>query len=286
MVMMRTTGKKSTKRCVKTKEMDLERIRNNQRRSRAKRKEYVAALEEKIRKYETLSAQYSADEAIQSLVRENDKLKKLLHSMGLGDEFLASFMTASDMASELIKITNRHGSSIELYGNNCCGNAAHSLPTLNDLNSTISEQPGLNDGNTRDAILSSDISDFNAYVSHNQEKTWYRSSDLLSFDNILDLSRFSVDSATSMQFSPPASQHFITTETKDDDAFTQRPNAVQSDTTLCSAAFSLITMINRKGYNAADLDLKLRAGYRNGHAISDGCRVDNGVLLRVLTEIM
>lgn len=68
-------------------------------------------------------------------------------------------------------------------------------------------------------------------------------------------------------------------------------NAVTADdvsdtTTLCSWAFSLVLKSNLKGYSAADLNLKLRAGYKHGVTPTEGCRIDNKVLLNVLAEIM
>ena len=61
---------------------------------------------------------------------------------------------------------------------------------------------------------------------------------------------------------------------------------VSDTTTLCSWAFSLVIKSNLKGYSAADLDLKLRVGYRHGATPTEGCRIDNKVLLSVLAEIM
>jgi hypothetical protein len=64
-----------------------------------------------------------------------------------------------------------------------------------------------------------------------------------------------------------------------------QPEDISEGTTLCSFAFSLVMKNNKKGYNTADLDLKLRAGYRSGATTSGGCRVDNKILFRVLAEI-
>lgn len=60
---------------------------------------------------------------------------------------------------------------------------------------------------------------------------------------------------------------------------------VSETTTLCSSAFSLVLKNNLKGYSAADLDLKLRVGYRCGATPSEGCRVENKTLINVLAEI-
>jgi hypothetical protein len=54
--------------------------------------------------------------------------------------------------------------------------------------------------------------------------------------------------------------------------------------TLCSIAYSLVMQHNKKGYDFAQLDIKLRIGY-TGRSISAGCTVDNKVLFGVLAEI-
>ena len=100
---------------------ELERVRNNQRRSRARRKEYITELEEKIRKHEARVIQVSQDETIQSLTWENGVLKNLLHSMGLGDDFITSYTKASSTAREIAQKATRpeHGFSLDREG--CCG---------------------------------------------------------------------------------------------------------------------------------------------------------------------
>ena len=61
---------------------------------------------------------------------------------------------------------------------------------------------------------------------------------------------------------------------------------VSETTSLCSWAFSLVLKNNSKGYSAADLDLKLRVGYRHGATPTEGCRIDNETLLKVLAEVL
>ncbi|EOA85386.1 hypothetical protein ACJQWK_06862 [Exserohilum turcicum] len=61
---------------------------------------------------------------------------------------------------------------------------------------------------------------------------------------------------------------------------------VSSTTTLCSWAFSLILKSNPKGYTAKDLDFRLRVRYRHGATPTEGCRIENKVLLNVLADIM
>jgi hypothetical protein len=59
---------------------------------------------------------------------------------------------------------------------------------------------------------------------------------------------------------------------------------VTEGTTLCSVAYSLVSKHNKKGYDFAQLDLRLQVGY-TGRSICGGCTVDNKVLFRVLAEI-
>ncbi|KAK1918847.1 hypothetical protein P3342_010318 [Pyrenophora teres f. teres] len=66
---------------VSQKAQNLARIRDNQRRSRARRKEYLQELEAKLRSYEQIGIEASSE--IQSAARrvldENKKLRALLH---------------------------------------------------------------------------------------------------------------------------------------------------------------------------------------------------------------
>lgn len=63
-------------------------------------------------------------------------------------------------------------------------------------------------------------------------------------------------------------------------------NCVLQDTTLCTVAFRIVDLCNKKNVNVLELDSKLRCGYRNARTPLEGCRVDNWVLLSVLAEII
>ena len=84
---------------------DLERVRNNQRRCRARQKEYIASLENKVRQYESVSAESVANEKLEKLSTENKSLKQLLHSLGLRDGFLEAYCSAMQVASNLSPIS-------------------------------------------------------------------------------------------------------------------------------------------------------------------------------------
>ncbi|KAF2432492.1 hypothetical protein EJ08DRAFT_585236 [Tothia fuscella] len=59
----------------------------------------------------------------------------------------------------------------------------------------------------------------------------------------------------------------------------------EQETTLCSLAFSLVMANNQKAYCPHDMESKLQAGYQDGFAAFEGCRIRNKVLFGVLAEI-
>lgn len=80
---------------------DLERIRNNQRRCRARQKEYIATLEDKIRQYEGMNIESTTKQKLDDLATENRSLKRLLQFLGLRDEFLDAYSNAVRIAPDI-----------------------------------------------------------------------------------------------------------------------------------------------------------------------------------------
>jgi hypothetical protein len=80
---------------------NLARIRDNQRRSRARRKEYLQELEAKYRACEQLGVEASAEmqAAARRVLDENKKLRTLLKSKGMTDEEIESFMESEEIIS-------------------------------------------------------------------------------------------------------------------------------------------------------------------------------------------
>lgn len=56
-------------------------------------------------------------------------------------------------------------------------------------------------------------------------------------------------------------------------------------TTLCSLAYRLIALCNRRGMNLDMVHMRMQNGFRLGRTPVEGCRVDNQVLLTVLIDI-
>lgn len=106
-----------TRRLTLGQTANLERIRNNQRRCRARQKEYIAELEDKIRQYESRSSKSSTDPKLQQFVRENESLKRLLQSLGLGNDFLKAYSKAAQIAPDISRAQS--GNEISCQAKDC-----------------------------------------------------------------------------------------------------------------------------------------------------------------------
>ncbi|KAF1948892.1 hypothetical protein CC80DRAFT_520875 [Byssothecium circinans] len=87
------------------KTQNLARIRDNQRRSRARRKEYLNELETKLRNCEQMGIEASAEiqNAARRVLDENRKLRSILHERGVSDnEIVAAMGGASDRSYDHI----------------------------------------------------------------------------------------------------------------------------------------------------------------------------------------
>ncbi|KAK4204178.1 hypothetical protein QBC40DRAFT_3547 [Triangularia verruculosa] len=76
------------------KQAELGRIRKNQRLSRARRKEYVASLEARVREYEERGVQASLEIqlAARKVAEENEKLRELLGKVGVGEASVREYL--------------------------------------------------------------------------------------------------------------------------------------------------------------------------------------------------
>jgi hypothetical protein len=142
--------------------------------------------------------------------------------------------------------------------------------------------------NPLEAYLRLDAADSTPLPQQEGQKTLPQTLYSAPWDFSFDFSSQFSDAAAPFYIPEASSIYPIAAQTEAGSSMEELPNTIsgQEDTTLCSVAFSLVMTSNRKGYSTADLDLKLRAGYRNGYATSEGCRIENRILLRVLTEII
>ncbi|KAH8706903.1 hypothetical protein GQ44DRAFT_777725 [Phaeosphaeriaceae sp. PMI808] len=272
---------RSNKTSSKGKAVDLERVRNNQRRCRARQKEYITELEDKIRQYESASSQSSTDPRLKQLVRENESLKRLLQSLGLDNDFLKAYSKAAQIAPDLSRVQLGDESSSQAKA---CSSSSLSLDILQpDLTPTVTREL-----QTEYAPI---LSSADAEAPIQDALQFFES--LTQVDAVLSWEPFDFPNTSTPALEPLQSDIQaeslvqLTGDTLRTEAFSNTIPAedVSDTTTLCSSAFSLVLKNNPKGYSAADLDLKLRVGYRCGATPSEGCRVDNKILFNVLAEI-
>ncbi|KAI5461662.1 hypothetical protein BGZ63DRAFT_404501 [Mariannaea sp. PMI_226] len=91
------------------------RIRDNQRRSRARHKEYVDGLQRKVQEYERrgIEATLEMQQAARTVALENSRLRILLSHHGIADDEVDKFLQTfpDQAASEAAKATISHGTA-------------------------------------------------------------------------------------------------------------------------------------------------------------------------------
>ncbi|KAK6516137.1 hypothetical protein TWF506_006047 [Arthrobotrys conoides] len=78
------------------------RIRDNQRRSRANKKEYVASLEQKLAEYNARGVQATIEmqTAARAVALENERLRRLLDEVGVSSERINSYLQSFSVSPE------------------------------------------------------------------------------------------------------------------------------------------------------------------------------------------
>ncbi|KAG9504212.1 hypothetical protein J7337_004179 [Fusarium musae] len=81
---------------------NLARIRDNQRRSRARRREYLQELEQRLRVYELQGVEASSEvqHAARRVAEENRQLRGLLNRHGISDDYISSYLNSGTASSQ------------------------------------------------------------------------------------------------------------------------------------------------------------------------------------------
>ncbi|EAW20297.1 bZIP transcription factor [Aspergillus fischeri NRRL 181] len=256
---------------------DLKRVRENQRKCRQRRRDYVAELESKITAYAEAAAE--ADRRRQAveenLCRENEALRTLLASSGFGHNVLD--LNTAQKHQEAILDDIQMSPSF----------AANTVPTTLELHadSMALQLP-------------------NVTPSFGSPTTIREVADTgLVAPSSVDFTPQSTDLSTCLDFPVPGFHELMVPERESQTRLLELlPPTNQSttgldipiglvdpilqDTTLCAVAIQIVRHCNKKDLSMMELDAKLRHGYRNARSPLEGCRVSNWVLLSVLAEII
>ncbi|KOC14696.1 hypothetical protein AFLA70_334g001021 [Aspergillus flavus AF70] len=233
----------------KTKEEDLTRVRNNQRRCRQRKRDYVAELERRISSIEDTTSReiQKLQTMVDELRRENERLVALLYAKGADYNFIRpSGQTESendalrDISSDLVAFRNQ-----SLLG------------TVE--NTTPAKIPQLG--------FCSPTS-----TPHDKFKDFLQDTSCLP---------------TFLEIEPdPGSLLLPDQDVTDTTLSTEVSKDEYQDTTVCAVALELVMSCNTKNLSISELDMRLRCGYRSARFQWEGCRVDNQVLFAVLAEVM
>ncbi|KAL4974477.1 hypothetical protein BDW66DRAFT_88081 [Aspergillus desertorum] len=226
----------------------LARVRENQRKSRARRQNHLQDLERKV-----LSLQRELDRkdveqrlAVQRLEAENRKLRDLHHFLGITPDVLEEYLRRVDNPDTAQKVAipaiRRAASETRLRPEEvkcaqpCSSEQSPCSKALSSQDSAIGStcKPST-DESQREESRSTELPPFCA----------------CSPDEVLE--------------SLPMSEHVL-------------------NTTFCAIAEKLVNQYNARGLDVAEIQRKLRKGFiRSGS--EEACRVQNQVLFQVLDEI-
>lgn len=234
----------------------LARVRENQRKSRARKQEYVRELEQRLTAWKDQVHHKDIEHrlALQKLEAENRHLKSLLFSLGVSPEIVHQYTQAAGQGTDIdrkvaIPAMQRpmETSSVSSYGGSGSGSSstASHAPTDTTEEPVVAEQSPVTNGGWAPAA---------PYSAEQQSQT-------------------SVPAEPSL-CCPTGKAQGVSFPTDDD----------VLNTTLCAIAEDLISQYNTRGLDMDGIRRRLYSGFRYGQS-TDGCRVQNHLLFQVLDEI-
>ncbi|ESZ95545.1 hypothetical protein SBOR_4074 [Sclerotinia borealis F-4128] len=139
---------------------NLARIRDNQRRSRARRKEYLQEIEARLRQCELQGIEASSEiqMAARRVADENKKLRSLLAQQGVGNDIVESYL---QMSPEELMISGQYGSestSVQQLEHllqtrkMCCGDGSIGPPSTATMGQIIQSRESSCSGNTAHSL--------------------------------------------------------------------------------------------------------------------------------------
>ncbi|KAE8357946.1 hypothetical protein BDV27DRAFT_76486 [Aspergillus caelatus] len=233
----------------KTKADNLTRVRNNQRRCRQRKRDYVAELERRLASIEgTTSREIRRLQSItDELHQENERLTALLYAGGADSSFIRPNRQTESENNALRDISSE---PIPLGDESLLGPPENTI--LEDI-----PQLGF------DLPLS---------ISPNKCKDFLQDTSCL-----LTLPETEPDSGSLRLPEQDVIDTTLSTNLSRDE---------YQDTTVCAVALELVMNYNTRNLSISELDMRLRCGYRSARFQWEGCRVDNQVLFAVLAEVM
>jgi len=227
---------------------DLARIRDNQRRSRARRKEYIEEIETRLRQCERYGyeASYAIQVAARKVAEENKRLRELLRSNGVQSEEIDAHLYSS--ANDVIWKEGRKEST--------CA-AAQTLEKMLSTRIQCGGQPYVGDQPSRTALRDGGPKTTLHQMASSGTSNWSNCGTGL---NTKDL-----PSNKSPQPIPPCSSQVTTEETRED---------ILPNLNNCAVAADMIMTMAGGDSSSVKADLGCQPGI--------DCEVDNHIILSVM----
>ncbi|KAL2014711.1 hypothetical protein VTN00DRAFT_2236 [Thermoascus crustaceus] len=247
----------------------LARVRENQRKSRARRQEYIQELEQQLAVYKAQAHQKDIEHriSIQKLEAENAKLRHLLSSLGVQpssvDEYLQGHSNPVVTQKVAIPALPRPEPPLKAACRKRKSPRSSSVPLKE---STSEYQPD---------------ADYLVAESTGSEQLITNNSSATELDQ--DKSHPMLAESNTSSGNEAVCGCLSNNEEKEEESWPANESAL--NTTLCAIAGELIHQYNTRGLDLTEIRNKLRVGFRRGMSTGEGCRVQNQVLFEVLNEI-
>lgn len=267
----------------KSKADDLHRIRQNQQRSRDRKKAYVAELEAKVQWLEEKlnRAAPQRQEAFEACIgddgvaMENAARKEMLKALGIDESAQEQFVRAFVKA--------RSGSSGPASGSTRPSSERSSEPASEEV--AFQPRNGCSKGCRvsevhRDTPSDPDPNSLDGRIP--------QAAEAFASPGPQALVPYT---AGSLEASGPAADSSIQLEQQTLwtpclwNGSMQTSSSCSESTTGCSIAFSMLLSNNSRGYTFSDINERLQAAYRQDNSVAEGCSVLNKVLFQLLSEI-
>jgi hypothetical protein len=227
-------------------------VRENQRRSRARKQEHTRDLEQQLAAYKKQAQQKDIEHrlVLQKLHAENRNLRILLESLGISAELIQQYVHVADQG---MSVARKVAIPVMQHP------IEPSAPSSATNSSTLSHAPG------GDQMVAEKprVKDRACTLTEAQPTKQHLTQKLQSPEPPLCCP------------GPGQGESNTWPGASDDDLL---------NTTMCAIADELITQYNTRGADMDEIRRKLWSGFRAGNS-GDGCRVQNQILFQVLDEI-
>lgn len=231
-------------------------MRENQRKSRARKQEYVRELEQRLAVWKDQTHHKDIEHrlAMQKLEAENRHLKNLLFSLGVSPEIVQQYTQAVDQGTDV-------GRKV-------------AIPAMQRPMETSSVSSGGGSGTRSSSIASHTPTDLTEESVVAEQMPVNKNSGGCALATPRPAEPQSQTSAEPSLCCPGGKAAASSFPAEDD----------VLNTTLCAIAEDLISQYNTRGVDMDGIRQRLCSGFRSGQS-EDGCRVQNHLLFQVLDEI-